>query len=264
MAKLLFQHPADNLATPDVTATPSSEDVAYPIENLFNGNPAKPFRFDALQGNVVIDFGVATQIDIFAVVMHNLDEGIDFRLQANDVDEWSTPSLDQVVTVGAPDEDGFPPNLGLDLTGIASRTFRYWRLLVAEDNSDAPAFGHLHLGAPKRSLVHNISWGLQEGVERTIVEHETDYYVSTIYDLGVKVRTFQGECETTDAGLAVIRQWWDACRGRALPTIIVPDPANLEPMLVRWAEIRRSDRREFKNVNMLDLAWREVSRGLVL
>jgi hypothetical protein len=264
MARLIFQYPSDNLATPDITITVSTEDAAYPKSNLVNGNPANPFRFTATTGNIVFDFGNAVTIDIFALVMHNLSAGIDLRLQANATNAWSAPSLDQAITVGAKDKDGFPPNPWKDLTGIGSRTFRYWRLLVNSANSVNCAFGHVHFGGTKRSLVHNISWGLQEAIERTIIEHETDYYVSTVYDLGVKVKTLQGDVETSDAGLTAIRDWWDACRGRALPSLIVPDPAVDAAMLVRWADIRRTDTREFKNVNKLSLAWREVSRGLVL
>jgi hypothetical protein len=235
MARLILQYPADNLATPDLSATPSTEDSAYPIENLLNGNPAKPFKFDATSGDIVFDFGAPTQLDIFAIVMHNLDAGLNVRIQGNATNAWGGPTLDQAVVIPAYDKDGFPVNPWVDLTGIGSRTFQYWRLHIPV-NSVKPALGHIHLGATKRSLVHNISWGFQEGVERTIVEHKTDYYVSTVYDLGVKVKTLQGEVETTDAGLTVIRDWWNACRGRALPTLIVADPSVNEALLVRWTE----------------------------
>jgi len=264
MGRLIFQHPTDNLATPSITATPSTADAAYPIANLLDGNPAKPFRFTATTGNIVFDFGSAKEIDIFALVMHNLDAGIELRLQANSADSWGAPPINELITVGAKDKDGFPPNPWKDMTGITPRTYRYWRLIVVTANSANCAFGHVHFGAPKRSLVHNISWGFGESVERPLIEHETDYRVSTIYDFGVKVRSLQGEVETTDAGLVVIREWWDACKGRVLPTLIVPDPSVNDALLVRWTDIKRTDKREFKNHNKLDLAWSEVSRGLVL
>jgi len=264
MARLLYQWPSDNIAVPGTVATPSTADTAYPIANLFDSNPAKPFKFTATTGNIVFDFGTAKQVDVFAIINHNLTAGLEVRLQGNSADSWATPPLNELITIGAADKDGFRPNPWKDLTGIGSRTYRYWRLIVVGANAANVAIGDVWFGGTKRSLVHNISWGFQEGIERTLIEHETDYYVSTIYDLGVKVRTLAGEVETSDAGLTAIREWWDACKGRVLSTLIVPDPATDPAMLVRWAEMRRVDKREFKNVNMLDLAWREVSRGLVL
>jgi hypothetical protein len=265
MAKLIFQHPEDQLLSDAVTITPSNTPpTGYGTANLFDSNPAKAFKLDAASGSIVFDFGSAVNVDVFAIIHHNLDEALaNVKIQGNASDVWTSPSLDQAVTIPAWEKDGFPVNPWLDLSALAN-SFRYWRLAFGTANSANIQLGQVWLGQTKRSLTHNVSWGYQEGVERRIIEHETDYGVSTIYDLGAKIKSWSPEIRTSDAGMTLVEQWWDACHGRALPTLIVLDPAVNDARLVRWSAQARGIGRDFKNDNVIKFGLREVSRGLVL
>lgn len=261
-AHLIYQWPTDQRLSGSVTITPSSADAAYPVANLYDSNPAKPFKLDATAGNIVFDFGSAVAIQLAAIVHHNLDAALDVRLQGNASNAWGAPSLDQAVTIPPDEADGFPVNPWVDLTG-GSHTFRYWRL-VFPTNSVPVQIGQLWLGAAKRSLVNNIQWGFAEKVDRRLIEHVTDYGVSTIYDLGAKVKSWSPTVRTTDAGIAAIEQWWDACHGRALPTLVVLDPAVNDARLVRFTEPAREITRQYLQDHVIQFGLREVSRGLVL
>lgn len=261
----IYVHPPDNVAAMG-TAVPSTEDVAYPIANIYDNNPAKPFRFDDVEGTIVWDFGAAQRIDLVSLIHHNLIFGLEVRVQMNATDSWATPSLDELILIPANELDGYPVNPWLDLTdkdGYLLAGYRFLRL-VFEDNGVNIALGEVVLGAIKRSLTIDMDWPIDDGVERPIVEHQTDYLVSTIYDFGVKQRTVRGTTKSTDAGRLAIRAWWDSCRGKLTPTLIVPFPEDNEAFFVRWESEARSDRREFFDYSVIDLAWREVSRGLVL
>jgi hypothetical protein len=230
---------------------------------FYDKNPAKPFKMTGTTGNVVWDFGSAKQLDIVALIHTNLDAGLNVRIQGNATNVWAGPTLDQAITIPARDGDNFPVNPFIDLTGIGSRSFQFWRFIVVGVNSVNPSIGEIWLGQNKRSLPHNYSWGFKRSAARPIIEHRTDYQVSMIYDLGTKVKRLTGEIQTNDAGLLAIQQWWDSCNGRALGTLIIPDPSVNEAWLARWASTERPETHEFKDNNTFPVAWEEISRGLV-
>jgi hypothetical protein len=201
-----------------------------------------------------------------AIVHHNIDAGLNVRWQGNATNAWGAPSIDQAITIPTYEQGSprWPINPWLDLTGITPRSFRFWRLNFPVLNSVPIQLGQLWIGSTKRSLTHNYSWGFQIGTEQRVIEHETDYGVSTIYSLGSKIWDFTATLRTSDAGMVSVVDWFDACNGRALPTLIVRDPAVNEARLVRWNTTRRQVQYDFKNDNVFQAAWREVSRGLVL
>jgi hypothetical protein len=263
MAKLIYCRPDDQLLDDTVTITPSGTPPdGYGSANLFDNNPAKAYKHNSTSGNVVFDFGAAVNVDVFAIIHHNLDEGLDVKIQGNATDSWGSPTLNQSLTIPAYERDGFPVNPFIDLSGMAN-SFRYWRLLFNEVNSASIQLGQLVFGGTKRELVHNIGWGYKEGVERKIIEHVTDYGVSTIYDLGAKIKSWSPTIRTSDAGMTAVEEWWDACHGRALPSLIILDPDVNDARFVRWAEPVREISRDFNEDNTIQFGWREVSRGLV-
>lgn len=262
-SKLVYARPSDNVIA-NAIATPSTEATGYDVAKLMDGNPAKPWKATATTANVVFDFGSAQSLDLAALIHHNLTAGLNVRLQGNATDSWGTPTLDQAFTISTYDQDGFPINPWLDLTGIGSRSFRYWRVVVVGTNSANVAVGELWLVATKRTLTKGVAPGFKERADRQLIEHVTDYGVRTIYDLGSKIRSFEGLLATTAADLATLQAWWDACHGRALPTLIIPNPAVNDAALVRWREPVRVFERYRDNYNLVSVAWDEVSRGLVL
>src|SRR5438552_2828835 len=102
MPNLIYQVPTDNLAaTGTLTVQSGTEDTAYPKANIYDGNPAKPAKLTTTTGAWRWDFGSAKQLDIVAVIHHNLTAGLNVRIQGNATDAWGAPSLDQAFTIPA-------------------------------------------------------------------------------------------------------------------------------------------------------------------
>lgn len=261
---LLYALPSDNLTSTASVITPSTEATGYEVENLYDGNPAKPWKMTATTGNVVFDFGAATNIDLVAIIHHNLTAALEVRIQGNATDSWGSPTLNQTITIPAYDADDFPVNPWVDLSAL-SNSFRYWRLVVVGTNAANVAIGELWLIGTKRTLTAgHLRYGLVQSVTRPLIEHVTDYGVSTIYDLGAKVRWLSGEIFATTTQLSELRTWWDDCHGRALPTLIIFDDAVNDCHLVRWREMGRTDQRNWPGASIVPVAFSEISRGLVL
>ena len=267
MANLMYQLPTDNLAaTGTLTVQSGTEDTAYSKANIYDGNPAKPAKLTTTTGAWRWDFGSAKQLDIVAVIHHNLTAGLNVRIQGNATDAWGAPSLDQAFMIPANHEDGMPVNPWLDLSALVpiagNRTFQFWRLVVVGVNAAAVAIGDVWLGQTKRQMAINIHWGLEETDEHPVVEHETSHKVQTVYDLNTKVRKIAGEVETTDAGASDLLAWHRACSGRVKLTLVVLDPSKNDCLLARWMAPELAVQRNFKNSNLVKLGWQELSRGM--
>lgn len=264
MANLLYQYPSDQRLSGSVTITPSTEDTEYPKANLYDSNPAKPFKFTATTGNIVFNFGSAVAVNFFAIIHHNLTAALsNVAIQANSSDAWGAPPLNQTITVPSYEQDGFPVNPFVDLSAI-SNTYQYWRLNFGTANAAAIALGEVWFGATKRTLTKNVRWGMSDTVERNLIEHVTDYGVSTIYDLGSKIRSYSFEIASGVTAMNEVETWWDACHGRALPMVIALDPSTNDCRMVRFADPVRTISRETSNHRIFTFGLREVSRGLVL
>lgn len=266
MAKFIYQHPADNVAGVG-TLTPSTEDTDYPKEYLYDSNPAKPFRFTATTGSLIWSYSVAQKIDLVSIIHHNLTPGLEVRIQGNATNSWGAPTLNQLITIPALDADNYPVNAFVDLTGIGSRTFLFWRLIIVGVNSANISIGEIWMGSTKRTLDNvDITYPVNETTSRPIIEHQTDYGVSTIYNLGVKLRKFETEARIlTPAQMILIKTWWDSCNGRATPCLIYPDAEAAEyfgAQLVRWSNTERPDKHTFPLLTSVPLTFTEVSRGL--
>ena len=66
--------------------------------NIYDGNPAKPAKLTTTTGAWRWDFGGAKQLDVAAIIHHNLTAGLNVRIQGNATDAWGAPSLDQATT----------------------------------------------------------------------------------------------------------------------------------------------------------------------
>jgi hypothetical protein len=263
---LLFQHPVDNKAASGTLVVQSGvEDVTYPAANLADLNPALPAKLTTTTGAWTWDFGAAQRIDLVALIHHNLDAGLSVRIQANATNSWGAPTFDQAITIPAVQNDLYPTNAYLDLTGLSGYStggFQWWRLVVVGTNSVVISIGEVWLGALKRSLSPNISWGINQETERKLVEHSTDFGVTNIFDLGVTVRSLKGEVDTTDAGRVIIEAWWRAARGRVLMFLIVPYGDATEPWLVRFGLTTLVETFDLIDRNTIPLEFLEVGRGL--
>lgn len=269
LQNFVFQRATDNVA-PDATVAVQSgtEDATYPAANINDQNPAKPAQLTTTVGAWTWNFAAPQRIDVMAIVMHNVDAGLEVRFQGHTSNSWGSPTLNQVVTIPTYREDGFPYNPWLDLVALvpvaASRTFAWWRLVVVGTNSAAVKVGEVWLGATKRNLIRNIKWGSTRNERRPGVVHETDYLVRLKYDYGVLRRAVTVEIENTDISLEDVLSWGRSCRWGLRPCLIVPNPDQNDAWLVNFATTEQDYDRTLKNYNVMKLSLEEMSRGLVL
>lgn len=263
---LIYQHSADNVAALG-TVTASPADTDYPAANLVDLNPAKPAKLSATSGRFIWDFGSARRVDIVALIHHNLTAGLDVRIQGNATNAWTSPTFNQAITIPAYRNDGYPRNPWLDLTGLSGYSvsgFRYWSVGIIGTNGANVAIGDVWLGSSIRRLDPNISWPARRTLDRKLIEHKTDHGVCNVYDLGVTVRTFSADLDTTDDQGEALLAWWEGTKGRTFPFLIIPDGTLNSAWLVRWAQSMNDMSFTHIDRNQSRLEFEEVSRGLVL
>ena len=265
---LVYGHYSDNVA-PNATITIQSGTLAsgYTAEAIADNNPAKPSILTGTTGAWQFAFAAAQRVDAVFLPMHNLNAGLEVRIQGHASAAWGAPSFNQAITIPTYREDAFPVGSWLDLTdkaGYLVGGYQYWRLVVVGVNSAPVAIGEFGLVRVKRVMDPNISWGVMEGEERKIVEHQTDYGVSTIYDLGVTKRRLTGDVDATDTMKAALRSWWRDARGRSNPFYIAPDGTVNDGLMVRFADTKLDVQLQQIDRNSINLGFEEVSRGLYL
>lgn len=247
-----------------------TEVVDYEASYIGSDVIARPAKIEETTGTWIGDFTAASggkqRVDAVVLPMHNLDAGLAVKIQGNNTDSWGTPTFDQAITIPAYRGDGFPPGAWLDLTGLSGYTtsgFTYWRLHVTGTNSAALAV-KLKLLSGLQTLDPNISWGEVQGEDRKMIEHRTDYGVSSVYDLGVTIRSITGDLDSTDAQVALLRTLWQGTRGRAYPFVMIPDGDVNDAWFVRFMDTKLDVQLNMIDRNAIRLGFEEVSRGLVL
>lgn len=265
---LVYGHYSDNVA-PSATIAIQTGTAAsgYAAANIADRNPAKPSNLNETTGAWTFAYGSAQRVDWVALLMHNLTAGLNVRIQGNATNVWGAPTFDQAITIPAYRDDGFPVPSWLDLTGLSGYSaagFLFWRFVVVGVNAAAIKIGEFAMMSRKRTLDPNISWGTHQVEERKIIEHQTDYGVSTVYDLGVTRRSWAGDLDGDDTQRANVQTWWRDARGRSQPFVIVPDGTVNDCAMVRFGDTKLDYQLAMFGRNTLQVGFEEVSRGLVL
>lgn len=268
MGRAIYSKYADYVGpNATVTVNTGTEDSTYPAANLVNRIPSKPAQLTGTSGSWVLDFLAAQRVDWVGLPHHNLDAGLDVKIQMHATSAWGAPSFSQAITIPAYQQDGFNPGPWLDLTtlsGYLVAGYRFLRLLINAANSQPVKIGELMVVSNKRTLNPNVSWPVKKPIQRKIIENVTDYGVSTIYDMGVSRRRFDGELDILDATAATMADWWLGTRGRARPFAFIPDESVNEAWLARFADDQLNLTQQLNDRNSIPIAVEEVSRGLFL
>lgn len=108
------------------TITPSSEDLAWPADNIQTPErPTLTARTEATgDQSWVIDHGAAASIAVWSLVNVNVAT---FRIQANATDSWGAPSYDSGVLTTVQQPTG---RYGYTLVPVSAQNFRYNRLVI--------------------------------------------------------------------------------------------------------------------------------------
>lgn len=129
-----------------VSLTPSSEDAEFPASNLRNQSRAYPWRTTGTEEeSLVIDLKTSEEIDSAAIFFDptvgiKLSEAADIRIQASATNLWTSPAVDQAMTID--EENGVISHFF-----STSQSYRYWRLFI-----DDPVSGYTYIEIPKLIL----------------------------------------------------------------------------------------------------------------
>jgi hypothetical protein len=262
--------PTDDVAPTATAITASAEDPGYPADLLVDANPAHPAKLTTTSGDWVLEFASPIAPVAAVLVYPQLDAGLAVSLQGNSSDSWGAPAFSQAVTIPGPQEDGASISPILEITGTPS--YPFWRLAVTGSNSVPVAVGRLMLLAALRTFEDGTSarWGLVENEDYGIVEMATELGVETIYDVGNRRRSLEGELLLRQLGATQFLTLRRATKGRVEPWLLVPFEDVNDAYLVRWSErasVRQLQVPEIPDyrsgyVQLLQLRVTEVSRGL--
>lgn len=266
MPNVIYSHWSDNFAYGVVpTLVSGSPNSDFPIANLTDGNPAKPWRLSSTTGRVALDLGTPRNVDIAAIIHHNLTPGlVDVIVQANTTNSWGAPPFGTTFTIPSYESDGYPVSPWVDLTSLGFRTYQFWSFAIASPNGANVAIGEVVLIGTKRQLGINVSDGATEDTERRVSRTETNLGVEFLYDHGVTRRTFDGEIDTTDAGYGAFKTWQRDARLSARPFFIVPDGSSNDIWMARHNDEEYSRQSIIVDRHIVQLSVKELSRGLPL
>lgn len=102
----------------------STENAQYPLSNIKDDRRTKTFRSTSNADNIVIDLGIATAVDSFALV-DNWQNGFgvtSITLEANAVDSWASPAFSTSIT--------FDTGFGVGVNTFTEQSYRFWRIVL--------------------------------------------------------------------------------------------------------------------------------------
>lgn len=115
--------------------TSSTEDAAYPLENLYHPWLAKAFKFTVTTGGwIEFDFGSPQSFDTVCIHGHNLNSAATIAITAG-----AAPA--PAGSIGAPSWAKY--NIWDD---VGAQTYRYLRVTIVDSNSVATRIGGIRIG----------------------------------------------------------------------------------------------------------------------
>jgi hypothetical protein len=268
-----YSLPTDDLIDAlEPTLSSTAEDPAYPLTNWYEVIPSKPAKLTTANGRIIADFGTPVNVAATALLYHNIDANIPVYLEWNSSNSWGSPIGSQLITIPDWTEEDPPWSVSPFIEVTGTPTYRYWSLVIGgsgsplADNSQAISIGRWAILGALRDLTNDVRWGVEEGEEHNIIEHDTILGVETIYPLGGKRRSFNGEFALrNEAPYQHAQEFIAFCRSaqmRVRPWVLIPDVDVNEAWIVRFEDNRWSRTRETLNQNIFPFRVKELSRGV--
>lgn len=246
-----------NVADASSVFVVGAAEASYPLTNIANGNPAKPFKCTGATVQIRWDLGSAKALKYFALIHHNLDNALaGVTLKAGST--IAVADFSQAITIPAADEDGYTVSPWLDLTAVAA--YRYWRLNVDTANSANVIFGEICLQLDDRRVAKNYAVGSVRAEIGDWITHQTGLGVELVYNRSTRRKMLSGSFMVSATQLETFLEWWRAVRGQ--PHLIIPDVANNEAWLARLQVKELAVTFRAPNSRVFSFQIQEVSRGL--
>lgn len=212
-----------NLISSAAVITPSTEDSAYPVENIYDRQAARVFRGTSLTAlTILVDFGAAISADTVALVNHNLTASATLDLKAG----AASPPGATVAT---------PTYRQYDLwKGFTVQSARYWLLTIADTNPDYLQIGQLLIGTRVAfPRARRIGQSYVPATKRSNISGET--YAGVLWNYHLFQRNqFNPSFRVGSATeLAVLTGLDAAVYGNLWPFLYIPDATKADCYYVR-------------------------------
>jgi hypothetical protein len=202
------------LSMASVTATDEHPD--YPLANLFDGRPSRPFQFEEAYDNAITaDLGEALPVDFFSIHGHNLDPAAVVELRASD-DGFS--SSDVLVTALVPRQ---PSLYGLLPAPLA---YRWWRIQFPGWHSTPIQLGEAVLGL-SQVLAQSPRYPVTYRFRYPQIDNDTpagEKYVTTLSRHALRTVSMEFRLRSPEDLRQLRDQLYGAARGEASPIVLVP------------------------------------------
>lgn len=245
----LYARPSDlvtALATWGVASGTVSTDPDYDLTALVAHNPARPVKFTDVPGvatAIVGDFGAARRVDGVLFPHQNFATSAAVRVQMNDTNVWTAPSVNAALTVSAarPGTPGHSRSPWLDLRSVAgykTSGYRYCRIYIPAQTT-APQLAGFALVGLWREFSGHVESGVELAHNRAWVQSLTtaagvkSYYERNIVQRPIAGKTFcfgddwQAWKDLADDAGGPVRPW---------PFVLDDDVADDGGLLVRFSD----------------------------
>lgn len=196
--------------------TVTTEDAAFPKENLIDGDYASPFRFNSLGGGTIdIDFLSAATFDSVFLGNHNFD-----------------PSVVITVKAGA----AFPPTTVVDnpafflkniISKFTSQSVRFLRIEIADANTTLTEIGELVVGV-RTILPRGIRFGFTPGIQQEMILERTNRgkrFALELFQLARRSVSFR----FTESERSQFLAFWSGVNGSLDPFVWMENEAEIDP-----------------------------------
>lgn len=251
----LYARPGDDVS-PNATwsMVVGSANAAYPVSNLGNRNPAKPFKSTGTTATMRATFGVSQVLVGVAVINHNL-------AGATSVKILSGTGLNQTITIPANGADGQCVNPFLDFSAAASvqRTSTTFDIEVTTGVLGNLAIGEVLLLTARRDL--RWIWGLTMTPDY-LIQGPGDTFGGSLlqYDKKIRQRSWVGrtQLQAVEAEMNTLHQ---QAKSAIFPWLLIEDRNVNECAYVQF--VRGSYKRTPRSIGSTEIAIevRESSSG---
>lgn len=196
--------------------TVTSEDAAFPKENLIDGDYSSPFRFDSLSGGTIdIDFLATTTFDSVFLGNHNFAASVGITIKGDAT---------------------FPPTTVLDspaffikniISKFTSLSVRFLRIEIADINAAPTEIGELVVGV-RTILPRGIRFGFTPGIQQEIILERTNRgkrFALELFELARRSVSFR----FPNSERAQFLAFWSGVNGSLDPFVWIENEAEPDP-----------------------------------
>lgn len=212
----------NNQISGSATLTPSTEDDAYPVENLYGLQAANIFRCESKTAlTILIDFGAAVTADTIAIINHNFSDVSVLSLKAGSVN----PPTTVVASPTYREHDIWK--------SFVSLAARYWLLTITDSNANYLEIGQLIIGTRTAMPRARLMGGYKPAKKRSNLTEETYAGVPYVYHLFERHEFNPSFRVASAAELAILQDLDDQTYGNFKPFLWIPDQLGTECYYVR-------------------------------